>query len=76
MTTLCSDRTRRDALLQGAATLFDLSGTGVFPTRELGSLGDDVAELRMDFEAVGGDFWKVLRDELERLKKESDGGRR
>ena len=69
MTTLCKDEIRRKALLTGAATIFDLSGTGVFPQERLLSLGDDLEALRDDFDSIGDDFWIVLRDELERLKK-------
>ena len=73
MTRLCNDEARRKALLiRGAATIFDISGTGVFPKAHLWSLGDDLGALRDDFDSIGDDFRIVLHDELEQLKKVSD----
>ena len=72
MTRLCNNEVCHKALLRGAATIFDISGTGVFPKEQLGSLGDDLDALRDDFDSIGDDFRIVLRDESGRLKKVSD----
>ena len=66
MRTLIPKEDSRAALLRGMATIFDLSGTGVqlwMSKRRRRS--SDMEALRMDYRAIGGDFWKVLRRELE-----------
>ena len=74
MPMLRSDEKARDAVLRGAATIFDLSGSGVFPPPDLGSLDSDLEALRSDFAAIGQDFFSVLYEELERLRSDEDGG--
>lgn len=73
MPILCPDEARREAILRGAATLFDLSGSGVFEPSELLPLDADIEALRRDYEAVGQDFWSVLREELDRIRREQNG---
>ncbi len=65
MRTLIPKKDGRAALLRGMATLFELSGTGVHADVTAASPDSDMEELRKDFRAIGGDFWKVLRGELE-----------
>jgi hypothetical protein len=65
MRTLIPKEDSRAALLRGMATIFDLSGTGVHADVETASPDSDMEALRMDYRAIGGDFWKVLRRELE-----------
>lgn len=71
---------RKDAgnyFLRGAATLLDLSGKGVIRSdAKLGTLRSDTRVLRGDYRVVANDFRKVLGEELERVRKESDARRR
>ena len=75
MNTLCSDTDRKNALLRGAASLFDLSGTGLLPEVRFDSIYTDRDALRRDFESVGEDFWIVVHKEMKRLKEQTDGGK-
>ena len=73
MNTLYYNDTPSKALMRGAATLFDLSGTGVFPLVTLSTLASDREALRNDFETLGEDFATVLRTEAQSLKEQVDG---
>lgn len=75
MTTLGSDIDRKKSLLRGAASLFDLSGTGLLPEVHFGSIHTDKAALRGDLELFGEDFWIVVHKEIKRLKEQTDGGK-
>lgn len=62
------------SVLRGAATIFDLSGRGVFRNGvKLGSLASDLQTLRRDYGVVGGDFRRVLGEELARARRELNG---
>lgn len=50
--------------LRGAATVFDVSGTGVNQTVEIGDFTQDLWALAGDVAVIGEDFESVLRREL------------
>ncbi len=56
------------SLLRGTATIFDISGTGVYRPPAPGSPEGDLEALRQDFAAISNDFRKVLNVELKTLK--------
>jgi hypothetical protein len=79
MTTTCRDkqrrkklldRQRREELLFGAATIFDVSGTAVvcFDVDSL-FLADDAKAWRSDIEAIHFDSVSVVGDAMKQLKK-------
>ena len=72
MKTIYDSGTPGEALLRGVSTLFDLSGTGVFPVVLPSSLAFDRDALREDLQTLAGDCMAVLSAQAQSLKEQSD----